>query len=171
MDLQTRTKKARKVRYLILDVDGILTNGNIFYDEEGREIKAFSIYDGYGIRLLQNANIGVGVISGRASAVVSKRLKELHIEDLYQGAEDKGLAYDEICKRRQLTDDVTAFMGDDLIDLSVFRRVGLAISVPNAMDIVKAEAHWITKRRGGEGAVREVADFILKVQGNKTNIQ
>ncbi len=163
-NFQIKIKKAQQIRYLLLDVDGVLTDGKLYYDEKGGEIKGFSILDGYGIRLLQDANIGVGLLSSRTSHVVTQRAKELHLEDVYQGEKDKITAYETILKNRRIEDEVVAYMGDDLIDLPVLRRVGLSIAVANAVDAVKAAAHWITERRGGEGAVREVIDFILSAQ-------
>ncbi|MFQ5543781.1 MAG: KdsC family phosphatase [Nitrospiria bacterium] len=165
---KTRKKvleKARNVRYLLLDVDGVMTNGFLFFDEEGREIKAFSIYDGLGITLLHKYHVGVGIISGRTSVNVIKRAKDLKIRDLYQGIGDKIVAYEEILNKYQLVDEDIAFIGDDLIDLPVLRRVGFSVAVANAVDRVKKEVDWVTKRSGGEGAVREVIDLILSSQG------
>lgn len=144
-----------------------MTDGTLYFDESGREIKGFSIYDGHGIRLLQRAQIGVGIISGRTSAVVSWRAKELGIEDVHQGSRDKLAAYEMIRAKHHLEDEAVAFVGDDLIDLPLLRRVGFSIAVASAIDAVKQEVDWITKKRGGEGAVREVIDFILSVQNTK----
>ncbi len=156
--------KARQIRYLLLDVDGVLTNGLLTFDEAGREIKSFSIYDGLGINLLHQAGIGVGIISGRNSPVVARRAAELQIVDVFQGCSDKLGPYSEIKSKRALIDDSVAFIGDDLIDLPVLDKVGLAVAVANAVDTVKAHVDWITERKGGDGAVREVIDFILKSQ-------
>ncbi len=158
-------RKVQKIRYLLLDVDGVMTNGLIYLDEDGKETKMFSIYDGYGITLLKKTGIGVGIITGRTSKVVSIRARELHIEDLYQGVFDKIVAYEEILKKHGLSHESVAFIGDDLIDLPVLRKVGLPIAVANAIDSVKNEVDWVTKRKGGEGAVREVIDLILSTQG------
>lgn len=157
-------RKARQIRYLLLDVDGVMTNGLLFFDEAGREIKAFSIYDGLGISLLHQAGIGVGLISGRMSYIVTQRAKELQIKDIYQGTRDKIAAYKEIRKKYQLNDEAVAFIGDDLIDLPLLQKVGLSVAVANAVDSVKRAVDWITKKKGGEGAVREVIDFILSAQ-------
>ncbi|HZR47339.1 MAG TPA: HAD hydrolase family protein, partial [Candidatus Manganitrophaceae bacterium] len=145
------------------------TNGTLFFDESGRELKGFSIYDGHGIVLLRTAEIGVGILSGRTSSVVSWRAKELRIEDVYQGIHDKVAAYEIILKKHQLMDEEVAYVGDDLIDLPVLRRAGLSIAVANAMDQVKKEVDWVTKRRGGEGAVREVIDFLLSAKSGKAS--
>lgn len=165
--LSQRRQKAMRIRYLLLDVDGVMTDGILYFDENGREIKGFSIYDGHGIRLLQRARIGVGIISGRSSAVVAWRAKELGIEDVHQGSRDKEAAYEMIKAKHRLQDEAVAFIGDDLIDLTLLRRVGFSIAVASAVDAVKQEVDWVTKKRGGEGAVREVIDFILSVQASK----
>lgn len=164
VDIESLVDKARRIRYLLLDVDGVMTDGTLFFDENGREMKGFSIYDGHGIRLLQAAGLGVGIISGRTSGVVAWRAKELQIEDLHQGIHDKIAAYEIIQKARKLEDSEMAYIGDDLIDLPVLRRAGLSIAVANAVDAVKKEVDWVTARRGGEGAVREAVDFILSVR-------
>ncbi|MFY9270615.1 MAG: HAD hydrolase family protein [Candidatus Manganitrophaceae bacterium] len=159
--LLERRKKAGRVQYLLLDVDGVLTDGTLYFDENGKEIKGFSIYDGHGIHLLKSAGLGVGIVSGRSSGVVAWRAKELGIDDLFQGIRDKVAAYEMIRAKHRLEDAAVAYVGDDLIDLPLLRRVGLSISVPNAVDSVKREVDWVTEHRGGEGAVREVIDFIL----------
>lgn len=157
-------EKARQVRYLLLDVDGVLTNGQLTFDEAGRELKSFSIYDGLGINLLHKAGIGVGIISGRRSEIVTHRAGELQIQDIFQGIQDKRGPYEEIKIKRQLEDRALAFIGDDLIDLPLLQKVGLAVVVANAVEAVKVAADWVTERKGGEGAVREVIDFILESQ-------
>lgn len=167
VSLSQRQQKAKRIRYLLLDVDGVMTDGTLYFDENGREIKGFSIYDGHGIRLLQRARIGVGIISGRSSAVVAWRAKELGIEDVHQGSRDKEAAYEMIKAKHRLQDEAVAFIGDDLIDLGLLRRVGFSIAVASAVDAVKQEVDWVTTKRGGEGAVREVIDFILSVQASK----
>jgi 3-deoxy-D-manno-octulosonate 8-phosphate phosphatase (KDO 8-P phosphatase) len=154
-------QKAGQIEYLLLDVDGVLTDGTLYFDDEGREIKRFSIYDGQGIRLLQDAGIGVGILSGRRSHAVSRRAKELQIRDLFQGISEKVIVYEKILNKRKLREEAVAYMGDDIADLPVLSRVGWSISVPNAVEEVKAAVDWVTTRRGGEGAVREVADLIL----------
>ncbi len=160
-------KKARKIRYLLLDVDGVMTDGTLFFDENGRELKGFSIYDGHGLVLLRTAGVGIGILSGRTSPVVSWRAKELRIEDVYQGVHDKITAYEALLRKRQLQDEEVAYIGDDLIDLPVLRKVGLSVAVANAMDPVKKEVDWVTRRRGGEGAVREVIDFLLSSKNER----
>ncbi len=157
-------QKAGQIEYLLLDVDGVLTDGTLYFDAEGGEIKRFSIYDGQGIRLLQDAGIGVGILSGRRSHAVSRRAKELRIRDLFQGISEKVIVYEKILKKRKLREEAVAYMGDDLADLPVLARVGCSISVPNAVEAVRSAVDWVTIRRGGEGAVREVADTILSAK-------
>ncbi|HIE65164.1 MAG: HAD hydrolase family protein [Nitrospira sp.] len=158
-------EKAKQIKCLLLDVDGVMTNGMLYFDENGKEIKGFSIYDGLGIARCRNASILVAIISGRHSKVLTWRAKELRIEDVYQGVRDKVKAYQQIAKKYQLEKESVAFIGDDLIDLPLLRQVGLSVAVANAVDEVKKRVDWVTQRRGGEGAVREVVDFILSAQG------
>ena len=158
-------KKAKRIRYLLTDIDGVLTNGIILMNELGEEIIGFSIYDGLGFSLLKKANIPVGWISGRTSKAVMKRAADLEISECHLGVSNKIETYNEILARHHLKDEEVSYVGDDLIDLPILRRVGLAISVPNAVDSVKNEVDWVTQKRGGEGAVREVADLILLAQG------
>lgn len=163
-DLETLKEKAKKIRFLLLDVDGILTDGRIFVDSYGNELKAFHIHDGHGIYLLQQSGIEVGIISGRSSKAVEFRAKELRIQEVHQNARDKVRIYEEIKTRHGLADEDVAFMGDDLIDLSLLHRVGLSATAVDAVDEVKEAVDMVTEKRGGEGAVREVIDFILKTK-------
>jgi 3-deoxy-D-manno-octulosonate 8-phosphate phosphatase (KDO 8-P phosphatase) len=158
-------EKAKQIKCLLLDVDGVMTNGMLYFDENGKEIKGFSIYDGLGIARCRQASILVAIISGRRSKVLSWRAKELQIEEVHQGIRDKVKTYEQIEEKYQLERKSVAFIGDDLIDLPLLRQVGLSVAVANAVDEVKKEVDWITQRRGGEGAVREVVDFILSAQG------
>jgi len=157
-------RRARQVRFLLLDVDGVLTDGLIYLDSDGKEIKAFHIHDGHGLHLLQEAGIRVGLISGRASRVVDFRAKELGIIDVHQGVIKKLPVYLDLLKRYKLQDQQVAYIGDDIIDIPILKRVGLAIAVSNAVKAVKAKVHMVTMHPGGEGAVREVTDFLLSVQ-------
>lgn len=157
--------RAARVRYLLLDVDGVLTDGTIYLDSAGREIKAFNILDGSGIRLALTAGLGVGLLSGRRSPVVTRRARELGIRDVHQGASDKAAVYERLRRRHALRDAEVAYMGDDVIDLPLFARVGLAVSVPNAHARVRAAAHWTTVSPGGRGAVRELIDLVLAARG------
>ena len=166
--MESLLKRAREIRYLLLDVDGVMTNGLLFFDESGREMKGFSIYDGLGISLLQKAGIGIGIISGRNSPVVAIRARELKIDEVYQGVHDKIAAYEKLVTKHNLEDRVVAFVGDDLIDLPLLKRVGFSVGVANAVDAVKDAVDWVTERKGGEGAVREVADLILLARTEKS---
>jgi 3-deoxy-D-manno-octulosonate 8-phosphate phosphatase (KDO 8-P phosphatase) len=158
-------KRARSIRLLLLDVDGVLTDGRLIYDGMGREYKAFHIHDGQGIVLLQRAGIKVGFLSGRISSAVKVRAKELGIWLIRQKVVDKGNALKAICKRGRMEEEEVCYMGDDLIDLPAFGRVGLAVAVADAAEELKSCAHYITRKRGGQGAVRELCELILKAQG------
>lgn len=158
-------EKAKKIKCLLLDVDGVMTNGMLYFDENGKEIKGFSIYDGLGVALCRRASILVAIISGRHSEVLSWRAKELQIEEVHQGIRDKVKTYEHIAKKHKLERQSVAFIGDDLIDLPLLREVGFSVAVANAVEDVKKEVDWVTQRRGGEGAVREVVDLILSAQG------
>ena len=163
-------EKAKKIRYLLLDVDGILTNGTVFLSERGEETLGFSIYDGMGIDLFKKAGFQVGFVSGRASMAVAKRASALGVTDCHLGISDKSKVYTEILIKHELKDEAVAYMGDDLIDLPVLRRVGFSVSVPNAVDAVKREVDWVTERKGGEGAVRELIDAILSALGKSPTL-
>ena len=158
-------ERAKAIRLLLLDVDGILTDGRITYDGSGREWKSFDIRDGQGIRLLQRAGLEVGILSGRKSAAVRTRAKELGLRLLRQKVTDKAKALEEIMVRKNYKREHICFVGDDLVDLPVFARVGLAVAAADSIEEVKASAHYITRNPGGRGAVREVCDLILKAQG------
>jgi 3-deoxy-D-manno-octulosonate 8-phosphate phosphatase (KDO 8-P phosphatase) len=157
--------RLRNIRLLLLDVDGVLTDGRIVFDNNGIETKAFDVKDGHGIKLLQRVGIGVGLITGRQSEVTRHRAKELGIDIVFQGAKDKAVPYLEILADLGLTDEQVAYMGDDVIDLPILRRVGFAATVADACEEVKPFVHYVTRRPGGRGAVREVCDLILKGTG------
>lgn len=164
-DLETLRQKASKIKFLLLDVDGILTDGRIIIDGYGNELKAFHIHDGHGIYLLRRTGIEVGIISGRSSKTVEYRARELDIKEVHQNALDKVKIYEDIKARYNLSDDEVAFMGDDLIDIPLLKRVGLSATAADAIRDVKEVVDMITEKRGGEGAVREVIDLILRVKG------
>ncbi len=161
--------RARNIRLLLMDVDGVLTDGRVylqsFPDGEALELKAFHSQDGAGLKIARLAGLRTGIISGRESAATARRARENQIEFIYQGQEEKLPAYAEIARRAQLSERQIAYIGDDLPDLPVMRRAGLAIAVANAVAEVKAAAHWVTTRPGGDAAVREAIEFILKAQG------
>ena len=163
--MQAIVEKAKKLKLLILDVDGVLTDGKLFFDNEGNEYKSFHARDGHGIKLLRQTGVEVAVISGRKSNSVSLRMKSLGIEHVYQGHEDKRGAFKELIEKSGITPEQAAYMGDDLLDLPVMTRVGLAIAVADANFAVRQRADWCTALPGGHGAVREVCDFIMQAQG------
>jgi 3-deoxy-D-manno-octulosonate 8-phosphate phosphatase (KDO 8-P phosphatase) len=156
---------ARQIRLLLLDVDGVLTDGRLYYGNNGEELKAFHIQDGLGIKLLQRHGIDVGIITGRNSTLLTRRAVELGIQRVIQGREDKSRALDDLLENDPLPLAHIAFMGDDLPDLPVMARVGLAMTVADCCSTVAARAHWQARRGGGHGAVREAAEFILQSQG------
>ena len=158
-------KAAQKVKLVLLDVDGVLTDGRLYYGNAGEELKAFDIQDGLGIKLLQNAGIKVGIITGRSSVLVERRAKELGIDHLIQGREDKLTALNELLEKITFEFEEIAFVGDDLPDLAIIRRVGLGITPANGNHLIASQALWQTKKSGGNGAVREVAELILSAQG------
>jgi 3-deoxy-D-manno-octulosonate 8-phosphate phosphatase (KDO 8-P phosphatase) len=154
-----------KIRLLLLDVDGVMTDGRIIYDDHGNETKAFDVKDGHGLKLLQRAGIRVGIITGRQSAVVERRALELGIDLVYQGAKDKLLPLRDILQKTGFALEEIAYAGDDLPDLPVLRRVGFAATVADAVDEVKAHVDYVTRAAGGRGAVRELCDLLLKETG------
>jgi len=158
-------EKAQKLKLLILDVDGVLTDGKLFFDNQGNEYKSFHARDGHGIKLLRQTGVEVAVISGRKSNSVALRMKNLGIEHVYQGHENKQAAFNEIIEKIGITPEQAAHVGDDLLDLPIMTRVGLAIAVADANFAVKQRADWCTTLPGGHGAVREVCDFIMQAQG------
>lgn len=158
--------KLRNVRLLLLDVDGVLTDGKLYFSEDGRETKAFNTLDGHGIKMLRRSGVEVGFITGRTSQLVARRAKDLGITLLMQGREDKFSALQELLQEFPFELEHIAFMGDDYPDLSVMTRVGLALTVPNAAAAVRERAHWESSAKGGEGAVREVCDLIMQAQGS-----
>jgi len=157
--------KARNVRMLILDVDGVLTDGNLLYTHNGEVGKAFHVRDGLGINLLLREHIAVVIISGRRSKALEYRARELGIKDVYQGVADKVVSFEEITARDKLPSGHVAFMGDDVVDIPLLARVGFAVAVPDAPEEVKACVDYVTRLSGGKGAVREVCELILKSQG------
>lgn len=163
-DLNSLTAAAKKISLLLLDVDGVLTDGRLYFSSTGEEIKAFHSLDGHGIKMLMSAGINVGIISGRKSASLEKRATELGIEILYQGREDKLQALEEIMASTGLETGQICYVGDDLPDLPVLKIVGLSFSVPLGHPDITAAADAITESDGGMGAVREIADFLLKSQ-------
>ncbi|HET8710723.1 MAG TPA: 3-deoxy-manno-octulosonate-8-phosphatase KdsC [Spongiibacteraceae bacterium] len=159
------TQKAREIKLLVLDVDGVLTDGRLWYGNSGEELKAFHIQDGLGIKLLQSAGVDVAIITGRTSQLVNRRGSELGIKHIVQGREDKLVALRALAGNLEIGLEEIAYVGDDLPDLSAIAAVGLGIAVANAMPYVAQHAAYKTARSGGDGAVREVCDLILQAQG------
>ena len=158
-------EKLKGIKLLILDVDGVMTDGRIIMDNEGRELKNFNVRDGHGIKILQRYGIKVAILTGRKSKVVDYRAKDLEIRDVYQGALNKKEVFGKILEKHKLSPSAVAFMGDDIIDIPVLKSVGFSASVADAIDVVKKAVDYITKHNGGRGAVREVCETILKAQG------
>ena len=157
-------KQLSRVELVGFDVDGVFTDGRFYLDDNGVESKAFHTQDGYGVRQLLKAGIEVAVISGRSSAAVQARMSELGVAHVYVGASDKVAAFEALLRTLGVSAERSAFVGDDVPDLPVMRSAGLAIAVANAHGDVKTEADWTTSRRGGDAAVREVCDAILKAR-------
>lgn len=156
--------KASRIRLLILDVDGVMTDGRITLNEQGEELKSFFSKDGHGIRMLMEAGVDVVLISGRDSVAVEHRARDLGIPEVYQGVGEKGAVCDEITRRRGLQREEICCIGDDLPDLAVFSRAGLAVAVGDAAREVQDAADYVTERGGGKGGVREVCELILKAK-------
>ena len=157
--------RASSVKLLALDVDGVLTDGQLYFGNSGEELKSFSTLDGQGIKLLQNNGIQVALITARTSALVERRAQNLGITHLIQGSDNKLLALVQLQKALELDMGHTAYVGDDLPDLACIRQAGLGICVPNGHSFVREQAFCVTSRPGGNGAVREVCDWILQAQG------
>jgi len=157
-------ERARGVKLMIFDVDGVLTDGRLYLSDNGEEMKAFSTRDGQGIKLLREAGIAVGVITARSSRVVERRARELGIELLRQGASDKAGVLAELLSGQNLQASEAGYMGDDLADLPVLMRCGFAATVQSAPEVVRTRVHYVARAAGGEGAAREVCEFILTAQ-------
>ncbi len=164
IDAKELAERITKIQFLICDVDGVLTDGGIVLDDNGVETKRFDVKDGHGLKLLQRAGIRVALLTGRTSQVVSLRAKELYITEVIQGAKHKKEAYHALQERTGYQDEEIAYVGDDVGDLPVLRRVGVAFTVQDAVDDVKAMVHYVASRPGGKGAVREIVQFILQTQ-------
>jgi 3-deoxy-D-manno-octulosonate 8-phosphate phosphatase (KDO 8-P phosphatase) len=158
--------KAANIRLVLFDVDGVLTDGRLYFSDSGDEIKSFHSRDGLGIYLLLQSGVEVGIITARQSGLVAHRARDLKIKHLYQGNKDKFPAYVELCKKLDLTPSQVAFVGDDVVDLPIMLDVGLAITVPQGHKIVRERSHWTTPHEGGAGAARDVCELILYAQGN-----
>jgi len=158
-------EKAKKVKLLLLDVDGVLTDGRIIYDSEGRELKFFNVQDGLGVRLLEISGVKIALVTTRRSPVLERRVKDMGVDRIYEGILRKTGVLDQILDTYQVRRDEVCYVGDDLVDLGIMRLVGFPVAVKNACQEVKDAASYVTERKGGEGAVREVSELILKVKG------
>ena len=158
-------ERAKKIKVVIFDVDGVMTNGGLMLSDDGLEYKNFHSQDGLGLKLLHNTGLQMAIVTGRTSKVVSKRAENIKIANVYQGVEDKLEAFNAILKDLNVLAEECMFMGDDVIDIPPMRRAGLAVTVPHAMPLVKDYAHYITTREAGHGAVRELCELLMKAQG------
>ncbi|MBS1113736.1 MAG: 3-deoxy-D-manno-octulosonate 8-phosphate phosphatase [Nitrospirae bacterium] len=161
---------AKKIKLLILDVDGVLTDGSIILDNHGNELKFFHVRDGHGIKMLMLSGVHVALITGRQSQVVEKRADELGIRDVFQKCYDKKIAYDELIRKYSLDDSEIAYVGDDIVDIPILKKVGFPVVVADAHEEVKAFAHMITTKEGGRGAVREICDLLLQAKGLREDL-
>lgn len=157
--------KASRIRLLVFDVDGVLTDGSLYIGDDGQEYKAFHSRDGHGIKMLLGHGIEIAVITGRTSRVVEHRMKNLGITHVYQGKLEKLPAFEELTQKLGISEDQTAYVGDDVVDLPVMRRVGLAIAVQDAHPLVRRHSHWQTPSPGGRGAARDVCELIMEARG------
>ncbi len=158
-------ERAARIRLLIFDVDGVLTDGGLHFDHRGREHKVFNSRDGHGMKMLMETGVTIAVITGRTSEAVVRRMAGLGIEHLYQGQNDKLEAFDDLLGRLSIPPDEVAYVGDDVVDLPVMRRVGLSIAVADAHPLLLEHADWRTPNRGGQGAARDACEFIMEAQG------
>jgi 3-deoxy-D-manno-octulosonate 8-phosphate phosphatase (KDO 8-P phosphatase) len=163
--MQDILEKARRIRLLIFDVDGVLTDGSLFIGDDGQEYKAFNSLDGHGIKMLLSHGIEIAVITGRTSKVVEHRMKNLGISRVYQGQLDKLQAYNDLSGKLGIAHEEIAYVGDDVVDLPVMRRVGLAIAVQDAHALVRKHSHWQTPSPGGRGAARDVCEMLMEAKG------
>jgi 3-deoxy-D-manno-octulosonate 8-phosphate phosphatase (KDO 8-P phosphatase) len=159
-------QRGKQIKLAVFDVDGVLTDGRLYFLQDGSEMKAFNTLDGQGIKMLIASGVTTAIISGRTSSMVERRAKSLGIEHLIQGREDKLVVLDQLLATLNLDYEEVAHLGDDLPDLPIIRRVGLGMAVANAASFVRQHAHGVTQARGGEGAAREFCELILRAQGN-----
>ena len=164
---QQAVQRARNISLLLLDVDGVLTDGSITYTQGGGESKSFNTQDGFGLRILQEAGIEVGLITARVSEAVDRRARDLNLTHVYQGNSNKIEAFNEILTKTKISPDRIAYMGDDWLDMVLIDRVGFSLAPANAVAEVKRRAHWVTEKSGGHGAVREACDLLIEAVGKR----
>ncbi|MCQ9328091.1 KdsC family phosphatase [Pelistega suis] len=162
---ETVRQRAENIRLVALDVDGVLTDGSLLYNEAGEQLKRFNALDGHGLKMLKQSGIRVALITGRSGPIVTRRAADLGIALVYQDARNKGQLISTVASENGFTLDQIAYIGDDIIDLQAMQKVGLAVSVPHAPIYIQQAAHWVTSVQGGYGAARELADVILAAQG------
>ncbi|MEW5758582.1 MAG: HAD-IIIA family hydrolase [Candidatus Omnitrophota bacterium] len=163
-------ERAKKIKLLLLDVDGVLTDGRIIYDSRGADLKFFDVCDGLGINLLKKIGIPTILISAKSSKTIKHRAKDMPVEAIFENASPKVNIYKKILHKYKLNNEEVCFVGDDLVDLAIMRQVGLAVAVRNAAEDVKNISHYVTQNYGGRGAVREVAELIIKAQNKWENL-
>lgn len=163
--LEEALGRARAVRLAIFDVDGVMTDGTLYFNASGEALKAFNILDGHGVKMLQAGGVAAAILSGRSSEAVSVRARELGIAHVLQGIPDKVAAFERLLAELGTQPAACAYVGDDLPDLEVMKRCGFAVAVANAVQAVKAAAHYVTRAQGGRGAVREFCELVLRAQG------
>lgn len=163
--MQDILEKAAQIKLVIFDVDGVLTNGSLFYGDDGQEYKAFHSRDGHGMKMLLRSGVEIGIITGRTSKVVEHRMENLGIQHVYQGKLEKLPTYEELINKLDVKPEEVAYVGDDVVDLPILTRVGLAIAVADAHNLVKQHAHWQTPHGGGQGAARDVCELIMEARG------
>lgn len=163
--MQDILARAARIKLVVFDVDGVLTDGSLYLCDDGQEIKAFHSRDGHGMKMLQHSGVPVAIITGRTSQVVTQRMASLGIEHVYQGRLEKLPAFEELIARLNISADEVAYMGDDVVDLPIMRRVGLAVAVQDAHDLVKKHSHWQSPNAGGRGAARDLCELIMEAQG------
>lgn len=159
------TSRAKLIRLMAFDVDGVMTDGGLYYSDSGEEFKRFNSHDGHGLKMLRASGVEIALITGRTSHCVTARARNLAIEHVYQGVENKLEAMVDLLNKLKLPRDAAAYMGDDVVDLTVMRHIGLAISVPDAPPLVREHSHYITQCEGGHGAVREACEMVMSAQG------
>ncbi len=168
--MQDIMEKAARIGLVVFDVDGVLTDGSLYIGDDGQEYKAFHSRDGHGMKLLQEAGVKIGIITGRTSRVVEHRMASLGIEHVYQGQLEKLPAFRDLTDKLGLAPEAVAYVGDDVVDLPIMIRVGLAIAVADAHPLVARHAHWQTANPGGRGAARDVCELILEARGRLQNL-
>ena len=166
-EMKTIQERARKIRMLLLEVDGVMTDGGLLLGPEEIEMKRFHAHDGVGIALAKAAGLFIGILTGRDSEAVRKRAEELDIDEIQQGTFHKEKGFEAILKKHGLKDEEIAYVGDDLLDIPILKRVGLSICVANGVEEAKKVSHYVTKKKGGEGAIREAVEMILTRKGKK----